>query len=272
LSDVDGTSLWTMKALNESNWRREFFTSFKGITAILGYDKSNSIVWVDEQGELINRLEFQNRLVTEPKTIKNGEIWIIQRIPGYEYIPEPNVKSSLTFCDSRGNVINKVELKYLVLDNEIAISKSEDYLIYSCEDIRRTSKDSFQYCSYLLNYDGSVIKEFEDIMLTFGGDFSDNEDVYVDRGSKSYIVDIATGNIMGTYSTQGRSVVANKETGILAVLDHGVLRIINYKTKQVLFQERFEGYPHPTYLEITGDAKEVIATSKNHQYTFRMKE
>lgn len=276
LTDENGSPLWSMKGKNESGWKRKFYTSSKGITLIYHYDSISSYAWIDKDSKILNSFKLEEMQTAYPQTLKNGEIWLFQtEYDFYNFGTNPKEIQNLTsliFFDNRGNVVNEIDLKYNSLANDFTVSKNENYLVYTCENIRSNSNDGFQICSYLLNFDGSVIKEYEGKALTFNGDFSDNEDVYVDRGSKSYIIDVTTGDIMATYSTQGRSVVADKETGILAVLDHGELRIINYKTKQVLFHERFEGYPHPTYLEITGDAKEVIVITKDHQYTFRMKE
>lgn len=273
LNNIDGTALWSMKVINQIGVEREFFTSSKGITVIRYYDDMNSIVWVDDQGEILNRMEFQNNLSTEPKSIKNGEIWIIQRIPGlYEYIPEPNVNSSLIFCDSRGNELNRINLKYLELNDEMAISESENYLMVYCHDGILDPTIKRQYQSYLIKHDGTIIKEYKGKALGYGGDFSENEDIYVSRGKRDYIIDVTSGEIITSFEAHGRTVVANKETGIIAALDFGELRVINYKTKKLLFYKKFDVYPRPEYVEITGDGKKVIVVTKDHLYTFRMKE
>ncbi len=277
LQDEDETVLWSMKEKNEYRQSRTFIISLKGITAICNYDKTNSLVWVDKQGNIINRLKLQKYQAAYPTTIKDSEIWLIQTEFDHFNIEAPRELpnlASLIFCDSYGNILNKIELKYANLYNEMTLSESNDYFIYVCYkvlDMGNYRTSEFQ--SYLFKYDGSIIKEYpDDIALVSGGYFSEKEDVYVDKGSTSRIIDLPTGEFITSFKTHGRSAVANKETGIVAILDFGDFRVINYKTKELLFHYKFEIYPRPKYLEISGDGKEVIVLTKDHRYKYRKKE
>jgi hypothetical protein len=260
LQDENETVLWTMKEKNEYRQSRTFSTSPKGITAICNYDTTNSLVWIDKQGKIINRLKLQKYQAAYPTTLKDGEIWLIQTEFDHwniEINPEeiPNL-ASLIFCDSYGNILNKIELKYANLYHETAVSKSYDYIMYVCHNYIKLKTNLWsEYHSYLLKYDGTIIKEYDgNYVLALNGTFSEKEDVYVGGGgSTSYTI-------------------ANKETGIVAVMDFGDLRVINYKTKELLFHKKFDIYPRPKYLEISGDGKEVIVVTKDHRYKFRMKE
>lgn len=268
LNDESGTLLWTMKEMNEIGWDRKFFTSSKGITAIYQYDIANSLVWIDKEGNVLKRMELQEMQTVNPIILKDGEIWLIQTeydAVNYGIIDDVPNLTSLIFCDSNGNVLNEIDLKYGKL-SDFAISKNNNYIMYSCENIV-----GYQYRSYLLNFNGSIIKEYEGKSLSYFGDFSEKGDIYVNGGSRSYIIDVSTGEFITSYKTHGRSAVSNKEIGILAVLDFGELRIINYKTKKLLFHKKFDIGSDPNYLEITGDGKEVIVVTKDHLYTFRMK-
>ncbi|MBT3756075.1 MAG: hypothetical protein HOG24_07335 [Candidatus Cloacimonetes bacterium] len=272
LKDASGKALWSIKELNESNWQREFFTSSKGVTFIRSYNDSKSIAWVDTHGEVINRMEFDNNLTSNPILIGKEDNWIIQREPGrYDDSPDSNVNSSLIFCDSNGNVLNEVVMKYPMLYNDFAVSENDNYIIFSCTTFDNSNIGS-KFRSYLLNFDGTIIKEYEGKVLSYLGDFSENEDVYVSTGRRYYVVDIETTEIITSFKAHSRAAIANKETGIIAVLDYDNLRIVNYETKRLLFHETFDVYPVPSYVEISGDAKEVIVITKSHQYTFRMKE
>ena len=275
LNNKNGTALWTMKAYNQKGFERDFFVSSKGVTFIRNYEDWKSIAWVDIHGEVINRMEFTNNLTSDPILIGKEDHWIIKREPDYREFDESydfNAKSSLIFCDGNGNVLNEVVMKYASLHNDFTISENDNYIMYYCRTYGVSSYVKNDYHSYLLNFDGSIIKEYEGKALTKFGDFSENEDVHVSSGRSSYIVDIETGDIISAFRTHGRSVVANKETGIVALIDFDDLRILNYETKRLLFHKRFELDSRANYLEISGDAKEVIVITKDHQYTFRMKE
>jgi len=257
--------------------RRIFYGSSTGITAICDYNMTNSLFWVDKQGKELNKLELENQQTAYATTLKDGEIWLIQTefdILTYEKPRElPNL-ASLIFCDRTGNVLNTIDLKYANLHIEKTISKSEDYIMFVCyRDEYRPNQDWQQYHSYIIKYDGTIIKEYEDDgVWLINGSFSENEDVYVTRGGTDFIIDLPTGDISTSYKTHGRSAIANKETGIIAVLDFNDLRLINYKTKKLLFHKKFDVYPIPKYVEITGDGNEVIVVTENHLYTFQIKE
>ena len=272
--DESGSILWSMESTNADRASRTFYGSSTGITAICDYNMRNSIFWVDKQGNELNRLELKDQQTAYINTLKDGEIWMIETefdIWSYEKPQElPNL-ASLIFCDRTGNVLNTIDLKYANLYNHKAVSKSNDYIMYSCyKDIDLGHYKTSEYYTYLLKNDGTIIKEYEGNVIA-NGTFSENEDLYIDKGSSSEIVNIATGEIITKFKTQN-TVVANKETEIVAVLDFGELRIINYKTKKVLFYKRFDIYPRPEYLEITGDGKEVVVVTEDHLYTFRIKE
>ena len=277
LQDENETVLWSMKEKNEYRQSRTFIVSIKGITAICDYDTTNSLVWVDKQCNIINRLKLQKYQAAYPTTLKDGEIWLIQTEYDHWNIEinleeMPNL-ASLIFCDSYGNILNKIELKYANLFYETAVSKSYDYIMYVCHkvlDMRNYRTSVFQ--SYLFKYDGSIIKEYEgNYCLAFKGTFSEKEDVYVCGGSVDYIIDLPTGEFITSFKINGISAVANKETGIVANLDFGDFRVINYKTKKLLFHYKFDIYPRPKYLEISGDGKEVIVITKDHRYKYRSK-
>ena len=274
LTDESGAVLWTMKERNELGWDRKFFTSSKGITAIYQYDIANSLVWIDNKGNVLNRMELQEMQTVRPVNLKNGEIWLIQTeydAVNYGVIDDVPNLTSLIFCDGNGNMLNEIDLKHTNLIDEMALSKNNNYIMYSCYSDMHNPKTKTQYQSLLIKFDGTIIREY-DKALGRGGDFSEKGDIYVNGGSRSYVIDVSTGKFLASYRAHSRSAVANKGTGIVAVLDFYDLRVINYKTKKLLFHKKFDVYPEPKYLEITGDAKEVIVVTKDHLYTFRMKE
>ena len=294
LIDSSGNVSWTMESSRKSETnkyleeQRYFYSSQTGITAIRDYNSTNSFFWVDKQGNELNRFELKdNQTAYVITTLKDGEIWMIQtkfHLREWEYDKEsqegsrerlheyPNL-SSLIFCDRNGNVLNKIDMKYAQIHNEKTISKSEDYIMYTCyKNIQKPNQIWPQHHSYIIKYDGSILKEYEDDgVWLINGSFSDNEDIYVTRGGTDFILDLPTGDIIASYETHGRSAVADKEIGIMAVLDFGTLRIINYKSNILLFYKNFDVYPKPGYVEITGDGKEVIVVTKEYLYTFRMK-
>lgn len=276
LKDENGNVLWTMESSmgtsDEYGASRTFYVSSTGITAIRDY--RNSIFWVDKQGNELNRLELKDKQTAYATTLKDGEIWLIQTEYNswdYSELRETPNLASLIFCDRTGNILNTIDLKYANIENDKAVSKSENYIIYSCfkKVYMKTYMKTENY-SYLLRYDGTIIKEYDGKVIA-NGTYSENEDIYVDKGSSSEIIDVITGEVITSYKTHGRSAVANKETGIVAVLDFDILRVINYKSNILLFHKKFDVYPYPKYLEITGDGKEVIVVTKDHLYTFRMK-
>ncbi|MDA3814025.1 MAG: hypothetical protein PF570_07215 [Candidatus Cloacimonetes bacterium] len=277
--DDNGSVLWTMESSigtsDEYGASRTFYGSSSGITAIRDY--VNSIFWVDKHGNELNRLELEDKQTAYITTLKDGEIWLIQTEYNswdYSELRETPNLASLIFCDRTGNILNTIDLKYANLHNEKKLSKSEDYIMFSCyKNEYRPNQVWQQHHSYIIKYDGSILKEYEDDgVWLMNGSFSENEDIYVTNGGTDFIIDLQTGDIVSSYKTHGRSAIANKETQIVAVLDFYALRIINYKTKKLLFHKKFDVYPKPQYLEITGDGKEVIVVTKDHLYTFRMKE
>ena len=283
LKDESGSVLWSMESTNEYEERRTFYGSSSGITAVRDYNSTNSFFWVDKQGNELNRLELKdNQTAYVATTLKDGEIWMIQtkfylREWQFDEGPDENLDvhpnlSSLIFCDRNGNVLNTIDLKYANILCDKTISNDEDYIMYSCyKNIHLENQTVREYQSYLIKYDGSIIKEFDGNVFA-NGSFSEKEDIYVAFVSTSRIIDVATGDFLASYRAHSRSAVANKETRIVAVLDFYDLYVINYKTKKLLFKKTFDVYPKPKYLEITGDAKEIIVVTNDHLYTFRMKE
>lgn len=276
LKDENGTALWTMESSigtsDEPGAKRGFWHSPTGITAIRDYISNNSMFWVDKQGNELNRFELMDKQIAVASYLKNGEIWLIQsKYNYYDYgeLRETSNLASLIFCDRTGNVLNTIDLKYANLHNEKSLSKSEDYIMFSCYNELGIHKGR-NYQSYLIKSDGTIVKEFDGYAFA-NGSFSEKEDIYVAFTSPSRIIDVTTGEFLASYKAHSRSAVANKEIGIVAVLDFYDLRVINYKTKQLLFHKKFDVYPMPKYVEITGNGKDVIVVTKEHLYKFRMK-
>ncbi|MEA2096404.1 MAG: hypothetical protein U9P73_06905 [Candidatus Cloacimonadota bacterium] len=274
--DESGNVLWSMESTNEDRVSRRFYVSSIGITAICDYNMKNSLFWVDKQGNELNRLELKDQQTAYASTLKDGEIWMIETgfdIWSYEEPRElPNL-ASLIFCDRHGKILNSINLKYAKPYHMKAVSKSNNSIIFTCyQDIYNGNEDfTRDYYSYLLKHNGKIIKEYEGKVIA-NGIFSEDEDLYIDKGSSSDIIDVATGELIISFKTHGRSAVANKDTKLIAVLDYENLRVINYQTKEILFHKKIDVYPYPDYLEITGDGKEILVVTKDYLYTFRMKE
>ncbi len=280
LKDEDGTTLWTMEATlgtsDEHIAKRGFWYSPSGITAIRDYaDSTGSMFWIDKHGNELNRIGLKNMQTASAVPLKDGEFWMIQTRYNWRDFGDsrerPNL-ASLIFCDRVGNILNTIDLKYANIYNNKTFSKSEDYIMCSCyKNIHLENQTVREYQSYLIKYDGTIIKEFDGYAFA-NGSFSENEDMYIAFASTRRIIDVDTGEFIATFKTHGRSAIANKEIGFVAVLDYGVLRIINYKANILLFHKKFDVYPYPKYVEITGDGKEVIVVTEDHLYTFRLKE
>jgi len=133
LYDKSGKSYWSLNLRKNYDQSRIFSNANNGITAVASYDKSNEVVWMDENGEIINRLELEEYQLGIPTPLKEGEYWLIKTIFNsmvFEENPEIEEKnlSGIIICDSFGRKLRKIKLKYKEF-GRMDISKNQNYIM-----------------------------------------------------------------------------------------------------------------------------------------------
>ncbi len=265
LYDKNGNQYWSLKYEDVGEFNYNVFTvSNKGITVVTRFDAEHSIVWLNKEGKVINRLSLDKCQEAYPRSIKNGNYWLIETGPDMMYHDNISGLAGVIICDAYGNKVNQIDYKHKEPEGLI-ISRNGNYIMSCCTNWRAN-----KYHSYLFTYTGRIIKEYEGRDFTWRGSFSPDEKLFIGRGDGPRIIDTETGEVLAGFRSIGTYRVANKETGIVAATDFETLRIFNYNTEEKLFYMKLP--KRPINLWISGDGKEVSVSIKKHYYKYRMVE
>jgi hypothetical protein len=244
-----------------------------GISKIIHGGNNYTISWKDSARNELNRHHFEKGKQITPISFTNGNLIVIAHFNEYQsdetpisWVENPK-QSKLYFFDNIGNLLNQINLKYHLVYDEFKINEDVDRLFLTSYEKAPRYQTSAH--SYLMKSDGTVIAEYVGIGATFGK-FSEDGSYYLVNTTTKYLIDTDSGDIVTTYKTNEPSAVSDKNVNILAVFESGTLRIVNLKTKQLLFSKYFE-LPSPNYIEVTGDGNEVIFTRKNSIFKIQNK-
>ena len=268
LYDVNGNELWSISAGGYYTYKTAT-TAPNGISLVSKYDENCSLAWLDLQGNVLNKFPVEKFKNISPRALADGEYWMVSSVFDNDEIPKNNVEnpdqSRLYFFDSTGNLLNQIDLKYKKLFREMTVSDDEKLIMFTC--YKDWTKGRSLYYSYYMKSNGTIIKEYDNLHIG-DGRFSEDNSLYkiVDYA----IMDAESGNIISNIPGQGPSATSNKGANILAIYDSHDLRIINFETKELLYEKRFK-YPGPNYIEVSGDGKEIILTMRNSFQKYRLK-
>jgi len=267
LYDNSGRHLWSKENIDRND---QVYLNSSNIALLINYDNGYKATWFNQSGTRINCIEFEYPgLYFTVSSLKNDTNWMIKKDfdKSYEGQIIKNDLLSLIFTDKFGNQLNTINMKYPEFGYDHSISKSGDYLFVSCMGV---DNGEYEYMTYLLRPDGTIIREFENEFIS-SGFFSEDESIYICHSTYNKVIDISSAKIITSYRGHGPCKPANKEHSVLVSGEYDDVRIIDYSTNKLLFHKNFsEGNINTEvkFVDISGDAKTVKAISNGYLYTF----
>lgn len=272
--DKNGSILWSLTKSLQYGYEDEisYNVSPKGIALISGYKAMNVLTWVNKVGKILHNLEIDPTHGYNSKSIDGGSKWIIKSEFdfGIEQSESNISKARLIFTTSNGQLLNDIDVKYTNFTNNISISLDNKFIFTTCYEFDDNQKQKVY--SYLLDSNGTILKEYPDKSASYGY-FSPDNSIYLSSYGICYIIDMSNFEVITSFKSRGPAYPANKDTGLMAVREGSTLRIINYNTKRLLFQINYSTDTRVNdiiHVDISGDGEVVqVITYGNILYTYQ---
>lgn len=245
--------------------------SNNGNMLVSRYDSETTLAWLSQSGAVLNKLELNPDQNAGGFTLKNGSRWHIRTYysngNGNDENPEKLNLTTVYFSDQDGNILNYHEMIYPRYYNETSVSRNGEYIFMSCY---KKNKNKRIYHSYLFTSEGILVKEYPRQMLSKGY-FSEDGSIYICYSKVSKLIDTETGDIIASIRTSEPPQPADKNTNTITIIERNKVKIMNYKSQQLLFDVDFPSFRemyNVRAVNISCDAKKVKVLIDKTLFTF----